>query len=743
VARLQVKQEINKDMKVLFAESHNLDRPDPLGSHHYIRLFQQDGHDCCWLGPAVSPLHIFKPDQLNRHRFKVWREGVREVKGIKWLVPFTLAFYYNLPLLKWLFVGRNQYRFCLPSLPKSLFKKGLSPVDLLWCAGPVAYSLLDLIPHRISCYRIADRLDQFSRIPPSTVELQRELIRRVDFVIATSQYLYEWALQVRRHDVYYLPNGVSDRFFQPQLPCPSDFPDSSLPVAVYLGTIDNRFDFETIENAVKNCRQFYILLIGPITETTLVPKINKLQQEQNFRWLGPKKQEEAIAYLQHSSIGIIPFYLNDLTEAVNPIKYYEYLACGLPVVAPPLRELSYMKGPLHFYSDQDSFLKALKEAENERSKKRDLYKSFAAENSWHKRFEEVTRIVEQINDTKELQEQERNRIWLSVVIIGRNEAENLPLLFDSLPAASDMEWLYIDSGSTDNSADIALHAGAKVFIIDDCSVFAPGTGRHVGTLEAEGRWILYLDGDMVLNKQFGAFIEFLKQKETEIPPSTVGFFGHTVNRFVDAEGETKGYLDHVVFAKSEAGPIESWGKEARYHGGAVLYLRAEVLRAGNWNPALNQLEEIDLLSRITSKSKVVRALDLQMVEHSTPCLGIKDRLMINFMPAWKGKKLYGAGQVVVSRIREGGLLDFFKSYPYPFIVIAGLVTIPFFYLIWRPLPIVINLIIFAWVGLKKRWYFYLVYLGNVLQIFYGFRRYYPFKPGYSKYVPIKDQDLKL
>jgi len=723
-------------MKVLFAESHNLDRPDPLGSHHYIRLFQRDGHDCCWLGPAVSPFHIFKPDALNRHRLKVWREGARDVQGIRWKVPLTFAFYYNLPLLRALAVGRNQYRLCLPPLKKSLHAIGFGAVDLLWCAGPVAYSLLDLIPHRISCYRVADRLDQFKRVPPNTTELQKELIRRVDFVLATSQYLYEWVRQVRRQDVYYLPNGVSENFFQPKLSRPVDFPDTGLPVAIYLGTLDSRFDIGLLEQAVKGSREFHFLTIGSVTEESLVPQIKKLQQESNFSWHGPKKQDQAIAYLQHSDVGIIPFYRNDLTEAVNPIKYYEYLACGLPVVAPPLRELAFMKGPIHFYGDRDSFITALHEAGRGRAENQEQYTRFALENSWKKRYEYVKQIVKKVAAAKALPDKGGRETWLSVVVIGKNEAKNLQQLFDSLPAGSDLERLYIDSGSTDGSADIALQAGANVFILDAYSVFAPGTGRYVGTLEAKGRWILYLDGDMVLDKQFAKFIELLRQKEAEIPPSTVGFFGHTVNRFIDIKGNTTGYLDNVVFAKSEAAPVECWGKAARYHGGAVLYRREEVLRAGNWNPALNQLEEIDLLSRITAKGKAVRALDLPMVEHVTFRLSIQDRVMINFMPAWKGKKLYGAGQVVAARIREGGLLFFIKSYPYPFVVIAGLAVTPLLYLVWAPLPLLVNGIIAAWIGIIKRWYFYLVYLGNVLQICYGFRRYHPFKPGYGKYKSV-------
>ncbi|MBM4236641.1 MAG: glycosyltransferase [Firmicutes bacterium] len=719
-------------MKILFAESHNLDRPDPLGSHHYIRLFQQDGHECCWLGPAISPLHIFKPDNLNRHRFKVWKEGGREFQGVKWKVPFTLAFYYNLPLMRALTVGRNQYRFCLPPLKKSLRHIGFDQVDLLWCAGPVAYSLLDLIPHRISCYRVADRLDQFKNIPPSVVALQKDLIRRVDFVVATSQSLFDWVCQVRRHDVYYLPNGVGDIFFQPKLSRPVDFPDTGLPVAIYLGTIDTRFDLGVIEQAVKRSGSFHFLLVGPITEETLLFKVKRLQQEYNFSWLGPKKQSEAISYLQHSEIGIIPFYLNDLTEAVNPIKYYEYLACGLPVVAPPLRELSYMKGPIHFYHDHDSFLDILEQAKRERTENQEQYTRFADENSWHRRYEKVKGIAKKIAATKELPDLENSEIWLSVVVIGRNEAKNLPQLFDSLPAGSDLEWLYIDSGSTDGSPETALKRGARVIVLNEQSVYAPATGRFVGTLEAKGRWVLYLDGDMLLSMQFKAFLKKIRQRESAIPAATAGFVGYTTNCYLDEGGNAVGRREHVVFGQKEAGSADIWGKPVGYHGGAVLYLRKAVLEAGNWNPALSQLEEIELLSRIKAKGKEVRAVDLPMVEHHTPYLSLRQKLLLNFLPTWRGKNLCGAGQVVAARLREGNLFGFIRIYPYPFLIFFGLATAPALYFLWPPLPLLVNLLIALWIAFHKRWYFYLVYLGNIIQICYGLTRYRPFKPGYRE-----------
>jgi len=385
-------------LKVIFAEQHNLDRPDPLGSHHYIRHFKKAGWDCLWLGPAISPVHIFKPDALNRHRFRVCCQGIRksaEQNGIAWMVPFSMLFYYNLPLLNSLYAGRNQYRFCLPPLAGRLKNIGFSPVDLLWLAGPSALSLLDLVPHHLSCYRLADRLDQFSRIPRNVAALQEEVIKRVDFVLATSLALADWAESIKGEEVYYLPNGVSEIFFDTFSAPPEDFPKDGRPVAVYVGTLDTRFDLDLLAQAALVMKDFHFLIIGPLTDHSLKAGLKVLQDEENFTWLGPKEQAAVPAYLRHSTVGMIPFKLNELTEAVNPIKYFEYLACGLPVVAPPMRELTSMQGPLYPYQERDGFSKALREALKAGQREGAANVEYASRQTWAGRFEQVMKIVDQ------------------------------------------------------------------------------------------------------------------------------------------------------------------------------------------------------------------------------------------------------------------------------------------------------------------------------------------------------------
>lgn len=334
---------------------------------------------------------------------------------------------------------------------------------------------------------------------------------------------------------------------------------------------------------------------------------------------------------------------------------------------------------------------------------------------------------------------EEKKYWLSIVIIGRNEEENLPRLFRSLPHGKTIEWIYVDSRSKDDSVNIALKEGARVYLVDEESVYAPATGRYIGTREAAGCWLLYLDGDMTLEDEFKKFMTIMQNEEL-IPPHTGGFVGRTRNIYFTEGGAYKAERDYVTLARREMGHPGRWGRPATYHGGAVLYRRTAVLEAENWNPAVSQLEEVDLCSRVFARGWILRAVDLPMVRHYTLYCSIAERLKLNFSLHKKAKGLYGAGEVVTARFREGNLLSFLRFYPYPLLVLGGLLGAPLFYLVWPPLPLIINVLVAVWIGRRKKWYYYLVYLGNLVQVVRGIGRYRPFEPKYREVRPLKDKD---
>ncbi len=325
--------------------------------------------------------------------------------------------------------------------------------------------------------------------------------------------------------------------------------------------------------------------------------------------------------------------------------------------------------------------------------------------------------------------------WLTVVIIGRNEELRLPDLFASLPEEIISNIIYVDSGSTDSSVNIALANGARVFRVERGSVYGPGTGRYVGTVEARGDWVLYLDGDMVLKEEFVCFIKKLMVNLPGIKEDIAGFIGRTRNLYLDDYNTVRAVRDYVVLPANMMGSIQELGRPVDYHGGAVLYRRSAVVNAGNWNPAVLQLEEIDLYCRVKALGSHIRAVDVPMADHYTPYLSIRSKLSMNFFPRWGEKKFWGAGQVVAYHWKRGTLFRFIKCYPYPFVVLAGLLTLPLFFTGYYLLPLGLNLAIAVVIGLKTKWYYYLVYLGNLFQMIRGLGKYRYFIPFYRE---IKD-----
>ncbi len=319
--------------------------------------------------------------------------------------------------------------------------------------------------------------------------------------------------------------------------------------------------------------------------------------------------------------------------------------------------------------------------------------------------------------------------WLSIVIIGRNESRWLPGLFGSLPAEAGIECIYVDSISTDNSVEIALRHGAAVYTQDEHPSLCAASGRYIGTREASGRWVLYLDGDMKLKPEFGAFLLRLKEAG-EIPAGVKGFVGRTCSYYFDLRGDFVSVRDNVCLPARHTRKEGEWGTPADYHGGAVLYLREAVLQVGSWNPAVSQLEEIDLYSRIRGRGWHIRALDLPMADHFTPTLSRWEKLRPIFFP-WKGaKKYYGPGQLLAARWLNKDLASLLRYYPYPFIVFAAiLITIPAF-IVWKPLPVVLHGALVLFFAVTKKWHYYLVHFGTIIQAFVGLRSYRPFQPGY-------------
>ena len=96
-------------------------------------------------------------------------------------------------------------------------------------------------------------------------------------------------------------------------------------------------DLKLIAAAAKAKPDWSFVFVGPIGDLGApVPRAS------NIHWLGRCRREEVPAFISGFDVGLIPFKESSLTKTVNPLKAYEYLAAGIPVVSTRLPELDHM-----------------------------------------------------------------------------------------------------------------------------------------------------------------------------------------------------------------------------------------------------------------------------------------------------------------------------------------------------------------------------------------------------------------
>jgi len=317
---------------------------------------------------------------------------------------------------------------------------------------------------------------------------------------------------------------------------------------------------------------------------------------------------------------------------------------------------------------------------------------------------------------------------LSIVVIGRNEAEHLERLGNSVSALKSVcdfpfESIYIDSASTDNSSEIARRQFDRVETLVNSTHLCASAGRYVGTFEAKYPWILYLDGDMEICSEFFSVLRNLKSIGSDV----VGMIGLYIHRLDNGRSAVQTFRRSV-------GPATS----AMHFGGAVLLRRDAVLQAGNWDPALYGREEIELYARLGKGKQVVNFLSVPMVyhysEHYTR-LELVRRLLT--ASGGQGKVFWGYGQCVRAAIVKGtyGALMLLEYELYAFwlgilsAVFAGFFISPIWFIL-DMLFIVISLSLWARPGSIVR------YILQPISLLSGWWKYLPwYRPVLRKWNP--------
>jgi glycosyltransferase involved in cell wall biosynthesis len=256
-------------------------------------------------------------------------------------------------------------------------------------SGDVAGSLGE----RLVVYHCVDEYSQFTGTDKTAIlDMERILIEKSDLVIVSSSRLYETK---RRYNpnTYLVTHGVDVAHFRkaclPATAAPEDCPELRHPVIGFFGLIADWVDLEIIRFLAASRPDWSFLLIGEVHTD-----ISVLRGMANVRLLGRRSYQSLPAYCKLFDVAILPFVVNELTLAANPLKLREYLAAGLPVVATPLPEVAKLNGLVRTARTQEGFLDQIEAflIEGKRGPNLEVSRLMEPE-SWDEKVEELSNII--------------------------------------------------------------------------------------------------------------------------------------------------------------------------------------------------------------------------------------------------------------------------------------------------------------------------------------------------------------
>lgn len=225
----------------------------------------------------------------------------------------------------------------------------------------------------------------------SILKTEKELIKNADIVLFSAEYLSKTVIErigfvPRNYKIINNAIKLPDLSISEKQIIEKKRNDNNL-VITYIGTVSNWFDLELLRNVQKIYSEKNIIynLYGPVDYNA---------DFTGFNLKGPVPHERIFDAMLESDILIMPFVLNDLIKSVNPVKLYEYIYSGKPVISIEYAETMKFSNYIYLYKpgDTDSFINCLKEiATNNYEGKMPLNSAqkFVCDNTWTERGNEI------------------------------------------------------------------------------------------------------------------------------------------------------------------------------------------------------------------------------------------------------------------------------------------------------------------------------------------------------------------
>ncbi|MCH9724540.1 MAG: glycosyltransferase [Planctomycetes bacterium] len=342
----------------------------------------------------------------------------------------------------------------------------------------------------------------FNNTASEILQVEAELLKNADLVITTSAALSDKVEETRKNTL--IRNAADSNWFSQ--PPENVAYQSDKPVIGYFGAISEWFDIELVIKAAQAYPEYDFVLIG----STYLCDTAKAKTVPNIHFIGEVPYADLKGYLYAFDVCLIPFKLTDLIYYTNPVKLYEYLAAGKPVVATAMPELLLVKEHVFVAQDTASFISKIQQALESKDDVSGIKsrQEFALKNQWSNRVEKLEKTIESIYPS------------VSIIVLTYNNLEFTRKCLKSLMEFTNYpnwELVIVDNASSDDSPEF-LQTFAKQYdnvkVILNKENVGFSAGNNIGIENSTGEFLVLLNNDTVVTRGWlwDLIRYFLKEK---------------------------------------------------------------------------------------------------------------------------------------------------------------------------------------------------------------------------------------
>ncbi|MCX4338283.1 MAG: hypothetical protein OSJ72_01435 [Lachnospiraceae bacterium] len=276
------------------------------------------------------------------------------------------------------------------------YKRGLlkncQRYDYIYISYPIDIEYISADYKGILIYDCIDDYEQMCRDENWQERVRRDekfLLQRSDIVFVSSQNLWEKKVDLCNNSLNLVRNGTG---FQKIFDVKSAVIKERYLLG-YIGTIAEWFDYDLIKNNSQKCKALEYHLIGPCIRADQM-------RDNEIIYDGIVDHERLQSYVKEYDCLIMPFVVNEIVQAVDPVKLYEYIAFGKCIISVYYKELEYFRDYVYFYTSEKEYHELADRLISQGfppKYNREQQEAFLSENSWEKRYQKIHQLIERLN----------------------------------------------------------------------------------------------------------------------------------------------------------------------------------------------------------------------------------------------------------------------------------------------------------------------------------------------------------